>query len=141
MTDDEKEKWLEGAEYYGDAIENKALVPVMDAGDIDDTVSFPAVKYDKDPSLYPSAKPEGFRQVYFKSFWDRIDTAASEAEQAASDLDTLKTSTESARDGAIAATTAANEAAAAAIQAVEDMPDVATEEAVRNIVRNYEETE
>lgn len=105
MTDDEREKWLEGAEYYGDAVENKSLVPVMEEGEIDVTVSFPAVKYDKDPSRYTSAKPEGFRQVYFKTFWDKIMEGYQMAVDATSDLVELKDSTEAARDGALTATT------------------------------------
>ena len=105
MTDDEREKWLEGAEYYGDALENRNLVPVMAEDEIDVTVSFPAVKYDKDPSQYSSAKPEGFRQVYFKTFWNRIDNLSEVVENATSDLVELKESTEAARDGALTATT------------------------------------
>lgn len=100
MTDDEREKWLEGAEYYGDAVENKSLVPVMEEGEIDVTVSFPAVKYDKDPSRYTSAKPEGFRQVYFKTFWNKVMEGYQMAVDATSDLVELKESTEAARDGA-----------------------------------------
>lgn len=105
MTDDEKQKWLEGAEYYGDAIENRSLVPVMEDGEIDFTVSFPAVKYDRDPSVSSSAKPEAFRQVYFKTFWNRIDNLSEVVENATSDLVELKDSTEAARDGALTATT------------------------------------
>ena len=104
MTEEEKALWLEGAETFGDAIENRSLVPVMADGEIDVTVSFPAVKYDKDPSS-SGAKPEGFRQVYFKTFWDKISTATS-------GLDTLKQETIVAKDNAIAATTAAETATA-----------------------------
>ena len=106
MTDDEKALWLEGAETFGDAIENRSLVPVMEEGEIDVTVSFPAVKYDRDPTS-SGAKPQGFRQVYFKTFWDRIDDLSDVVEDATSDLTALKTSTEAARDGALAATTGA----------------------------------
>ena len=105
LTDDEKQKWIEGAEEFGDAIENRSLCPVMAEGEIDVTVSFPAVKYDKDPSVYSSAKPEGFRQVFFKTFWDRIDGLSTVVEEATSDLETLKQDTTTAKDAALTATT------------------------------------
>ena len=105
MTDDEKEKWLEGAEYYGDALENKNLVPFLDEGEIDYSVCMPALKYDKDPTINTSAKPEGYKQVPFKTFWQKILEGYNMSVEATSDLTTLKASTEAARDGALTATT------------------------------------
>lgn len=106
MTDDEREKWLEGAEYYGDALENRNLVPVMAEDEIDVTVSFPAVKYDRDPTS-SGAKPQGFRQIYFKTFYNKITDLAEEVSEATDGLAELKATTQIARDGALAATVGA----------------------------------
>lgn len=103
MTDEQKELWLEGAEYFGDAIENKNLVPIMDLDEIDFTVSMPAVKYDKDPTIHTNAKPDGYRQVPFKTFYTKIEELADEVSEATTDLVDLKEGTEAARDAANAA--------------------------------------
>lgn len=114
MTDEQKELWLEGAETFGDAVENRRIVPVMEEGEIDFTVSMPAVKYDKDPSIHTSAKPEGYRQVYWKTFWNKIMEGYNMAVDATSDLTDLKTIIEQAIEEAEAAAQAATEAVEAA---------------------------
>lgn len=114
MTDDEKELWLEGAETFGDAVENRRIVPVMEEGEMDFTVSMPAVKYDKDPSIHTSAKPEGYRQVYWKTFWNKIMEGYNMAMDATSDLTDLKTLIEQTIEEAEAAAQAATEAVEAA---------------------------
>lgn len=110
MTDEQKELWLEGAETFGDAVENRRIVPVMEEGEIDFTVSMPAVKYDKDPSVHTSAKPEGYRQVYWKTFWNKIMEGYNMAVEATADLTELKTLIEQAVEEAEAAAHAATEA-------------------------------
>lgn len=110
MTDEEKELWLEGAETFGDAVENRRIVPVMEEDEIDFTVSMPAVKYDKDPSVSSSAKPEAFRQVYWKTFWNKIMEGYNMVASATADLTELKTLIEQAVEEAEAAAQAATEA-------------------------------
>lgn len=123
MTDEQKQLWLEGAEEYGDALQDRSLVPVMEEDEIDVTVSMPALKYDKDPTL-AGAQPVGFRQVFFKTFWNRVAAMAQTVADAVSDLLAVKSDTLAARDAAnTAASTAerksnaASEAAALASEA------------------------
>lgn len=110
MTDEQKELWLEGAETFGDAVENRRIVPVMEEGEIDFTVSMPAVKYDKDPSIHTSAKPEGYRQVYWKTFWNKILEGYQMSVDATTDLTEIKALVEEATNAANAAATSANNA-------------------------------
>ena len=113
MTEEEKELWLQGAQEYGDAIEDRSLVPVMEEDEIDNTVSFPAVKYDRDPTL-SGAKPQAYRQVFFKTFWNRITALGTTVTDSIASMLALRTSTEAARDAALAATENAEAATAKA---------------------------
>lgn len=106
ITDENFYQYLEDG---GEAIENRSQVPVMAEDEIDYTVSFPAVKYDKDPSQNSTAKAVDWRQVYFKTFWNKILEGYNMSVEATSDLAIIKTETIAAKDAAnTAATGAAN---------------------------------
>ena len=114
ITDENFYQYLEEG---GEAIENKRQIPVMEEDEIDYTVSMPAVKYDKDPSVNTTAKPVEWRQVYWKTFWNKILEGYQMCVDASSDLTDLITLCQE-------ATTAANAAADASAQATEEASNV-----------------
>lgn len=111
ITDENFYQYLEDG---GEAIENRSQVPVMAEDEIDYTVSFPAVKYDKDPSTNSTAKPIDWRQVYWKTFWNKILVGYNMCEDATADLAAIKVVVQDAADAANAAATLANTAATGA---------------------------
>ncbi len=104
MTEDEKAKWLEGAEEYGSPLEDRSKVPVVKEDDIDSTMSIPGVMYSADPTENTSAKPEGFIQLHLGSLFKKINAMLSTVTDAVSDLTSIK-------DAAVNATNSANTAA------------------------------
>lgn len=107
ITDENFYQYLEDG---GEPVEDRRQIPVMEEDEIDYTVSMPAVKYDKDPSVNSTAKPIAWRQVYWKTFWNKILIGYQMCEDASADLTTLKTLVMDATDAANAAATAATTA-------------------------------
>lgn len=90
MTEDERQKWLEGAEYYGSPLEDNTKVPFVEEDEIDETVAMPSLRYSADPMINQNATPLGFRQVTMKTFFNPIRTLRDEVSAATSDLTELK---------------------------------------------------
>lgn len=103
---------LEVLDEYTASLENQTgnnSVPIMAEDEIDETVSMPALKYSANPLENSRAVPEGYRQVPFVTFWNRIDKLATKVEVSTADLDVLHTATAAARDAANEAAQAANQ--------------------------------
>ena len=103
---------LEVLDEYTAALENQTgnnSVPIMAEDEIDETVSMPALKYSANPLENSRAVPEGYRQVPFVTFWNRIDKLSAKVEESTADLDVLHNATAAARDAANEAAQAANQ--------------------------------
>ena len=76
VTQDFRENWLEMQEEYGRKID-LGSIQVMEAGEIDATVSLPAVKFKKKYDPTPGAKNEfkEYRHVPMDTFMQPIDSA------------------------------------------------------------------
>lgn len=84
VTEQFKQDVLEVLDEYTAALENNEgddAIPVLTAGEIDRTVSLPAVKYNTDPTTDPSATPVDYRKVPMATLWNRVEAIASTAEE------------------------------------------------------------
>lgn len=157
VTDEFRAQWLECQDEYGKNIEDGDM-PVIGIDEVDDTISLPAVRFTA--PFNPSGENvfSGYAHVPMKTFKKKIDDLAGEVSEATSGLSDLRrTAAEAADDAADAAenardattragqmsdaaesaAAAARDAATEAREAAESVQKVATETAVRNIVRNW----
>ena len=108
----------------------RGCVVVTDLTTMKQVLVIPGVKYSQDPITNPDAVAQQYVQIPYSLLADAIDTATTAASSIQSALATVDEATQD-----------ANDAAAAARHAVEDMPDEASEEDVRNIVKNWTPSE
>lgn len=157
VTQEFETSWLECQEKYGKNIEDGDM-PVIDYGEVDETISLPAVRFTA--PFNPSGENvfSGYAHVPMKTFKKKIDDLAAEVSEATSGLSDLRRAAAEAADDAAdaaedardattragqmsdaaeSAAAAASDAAAEAREAAESVQKVATETAVRNIVRNW----
>lgn len=157
VTEQFREQWLECQEEYGKNIEAGDM-PVIGYGDVDETISLPAVKFTAPFNPDGTNVFDSYAHVPMKTFKKKIDDLAAEVSEATSGLSDLRQAAAEAADDAAdaaedardattragqmsdaaeSAAAAARDAAAEAREAAESVQKVATETAVRNIVRNW----
>ena len=101
-----REQWLECEEEYGKNIEAGDM-PVIDYGEVDETISLPAVKFTAPFNPDGTNVFDSYAHVPMKTFKKRIDDLAGEVSDATSDLVEVKQAANEAIENAEAATTAA----------------------------------
>ena len=101
-----REQWLECEEEYGKNIEAGDM-PVIGYGEVDETISLPAVKFTAPFNPDGTNVFDSYAHVPMKTFKKRIDDLAGEVSEATSDLVEVKHATIEAIENAEAATTAA----------------------------------
>jgi hypothetical protein len=104
----------------------RGCIVVTDLDTMKQVLVIPGVKYSQDPITNPTAVAQQYVQIPYSLLAEAIESATAAA-----------SSIQTALDNVDAATQEANDAAEAARQAVEDMPDEASEEDIRNIVKNW----
>ena len=136
VTDEFRAQWLECQDEYGKNIEDGDM-PVIGIDEVDETISLPAVRFTA--PFNPSGENvfSGYAHVPMKTFKKKIDDLAAEVSEATSGLSDLRRTTEDAAASAYKAADDASDAAEEAREAAETVQKVATETAVRNIVRNW----
>ena len=104
----------------------RGCIVVTDLDTMKQVLVIPGVKYNADPITNPAAVAQQYVQIPYSLLAEAIESATAAASRIQTALDNVD-----------AATQEANDAAEAARQAVEDMPDEASEEDIRNIVKNW----
>ena len=113
VSEEFREQWLECEEEYGKNIEAGDM-PVIGIGEVDETISLPAVKFTAPFNPDGTNVFDSYAHVPMKTFKKRIDDLAGEVSEATSDLVEVKQATIEATEATIdaienaeAATTAA----------------------------------
>lgn len=106
VSEEFREQWLECEEEYGKNIEAGDM-PVIGYGEVDETISLPAVKFTAPFNPDGTNVFDSYAHVPMKTFKKRIDDLAGEVSEATSDLVEVKHATIEAIENAEAATTAA----------------------------------